>query len=100
MVMVTPGATLAPDLGAVVGILQVNATAGGLPLATAGSICVMINSLTGIPYPLMIGSPASTGVIVSGMPLVRLLDQIPSPPGLLSILGPPVAPYVVDGWPP
>lgn len=100
MVMVTPGATLAPDLGAVVGILQVNATAGGLPLATAGSICVMINSLTGIPYPLMIGSPASTGVIVSGMPVVRLLDQIPSPPGLLSILGPPVAPYVVDGWPP
>ena len=100
MVIVTPGATGVPDTGMIVGVLQTTATAGGLPLAVAGSICVMVNSLTGIPYPLVIGPIASGGVTIAGMGLVRMLDQIPSPPGILSILGPPAAPYIVDGSPP
>jgi hypothetical protein len=100
MVVVTPGATAAPDTGVVVGILQGSATAAGLPLATAGTICVMVNSLTGIPYPLVIGPLASTGVTVAGMGLVRVGDMIPSPPGVLAILGPPAAPFITDGNPP
>ena len=55
-----------------------------------------INSFTGAPYPLPIGPLGSTGILVSGVPLVRVGDQIPSPPGILMILGPPAAPYVVD----
>jgi len=38
----------------------------------------------------------STGVNVSGMALVRMGDMIPSPPGIMQILGPPAAPYVSD----
>jgi hypothetical protein len=100
MVVVTPGATGAPDTGTIVGILQPFVTAGGLPLAVTGSICTMVNSLTGIPYPLVIGPLASSGVLVGGMALVRVGDQIPSPPGILSILGPPAAPFIVDTNPP
>jgi hypothetical protein len=100
MVVVTPGATGAPDTGVIVGILQTLATAGGMPLAVSGSICVMVNSLTGIPYPLVIGPLASSGVSVGGMALVRVGDQIPSPPGILSILGPPAAPFITDMNPP
>jgi hypothetical protein len=48
----------------------------------------------------LIGPTASTGVTVGGRGLVRMGDQIPSPPGILLILGPPAAPYVVDQWPP
>ncbi len=100
MVIVTPGATGAPDSGAIVGILQSTLTAGGLPLAVSGSICLMVNSLTGVPYPLVIGPLGSSGVTVGGMALVRVGDQIPSPPGILSILGPPAAPFITDGNPP
>jgi hypothetical protein len=100
MVMVTPGATSVPDTGVVVGVLQSTATLGGLPLATAGTICVMVNSLTGVPYPLIIGPLASTGASIAGMGLVRIGDMIPSPPGVLAILGPPAAPFVTDGNPP
>jgi hypothetical protein len=100
VVVVTPGATGAPDTGVVVGVLQSSATLGGLPLATAGTICVMVNSLTGVPYPLIIGPLASTGVAIAGMGLVRSGDMIPSPPGVLAVLGPPAAPYVTDGNPP
>jgi hypothetical protein len=71
-----------------------------MPLAVSGSICSMINSLTGIPYPLVIGPLGSTGVTVAGMGLVRMGDQIPSPPGILSILGPPAAPFISDSSPP
>ena len=39
----------------------------------------------------------STGVTVQGQALVRLGDQIPSGPGVLTILGPPAAPFVSDG---
>jgi hypothetical protein len=99
-VLVTPGATGAPDTGVIVGIFQSCLTAGGMPLAVSGSLCTMVNSVTGIPYPLVIGPLASTGVTVGGMALVRMGDQIPSPPGILSILGPPAAPFVQDGSPP
>jgi hypothetical protein len=56
----------------------------------------MVNSLTGVPYPLVIGPLGSTGVTIAGMALVRVADQIPSPPGILMILGPPAAPFVTD----
>jgi hypothetical protein len=80
-------------------IPQAAATAGGMPLATSGSMCLMVNSVWGFPYPLVIGPLASTGVMIDGQPLVRVGDQIPSPPGVLSILGPPAAPHV-DQSPP
>lgn len=99
-VMVTPGATGAPDSGTIVAILPPFITANGMPLATSGSICTMINSLTGVPYPLVIGPIASSGVSVGGRGLVRLGDRIPSPPGILVILGPPAAPFILDQWPP
>ena len=96
-VLVTPGLAGAPDSGVITVVLQAAVTAGGLPLATAGSICQMVNSLTGAPYPLVIGSAgASTGMTVAGQPLVRVGDQIPSGPGVLSILGPPAAAFVTD----
>jgi len=100
MVVVTPGAAGAPDSGTIVGIFQTLLTAGGMPLAVTGSLCTMINSVTGVPYPLVIGPLGSSGVSVGGMALVRLGDQIPSPPGILSILGPPAAPFVEDNNPP
>ena len=99
-VMLAPGSAGVPDMGVILTILPPFITANGLPLATTGSICQMINSLSGIPYPLPIGPLASAGVTISGRKLVRLGDRIPTPPGILTILGPPAAPYVVDQWPP
>jgi hypothetical protein len=72
-----------------------------MPLATSGSICTMVNSVTGVPYPLVIGPVGgSTGVSVAGRALVRVGDRIPSPPGVLLVVGPPAAPYLTDGWAP
>lgn len=99
-VMVTPGVTGAPDMGVIVSIFPPVILAGGLPLAVSGSLCQMVNSFTGVPYPLVIGVPASAGVTVGGRGLVRMGDRIPSPPGVLLVLGPPAAPFVVDRWPP
>jgi hypothetical protein len=99
-VVVTPGATAAPDSGVLVAVFPPFVTAGGMPLATAGSLCMMVNSVTGIPYPLVIGPLASAGVTVGGRALVRMGDMIPSPPGVLAIIGPPAAPFVTDQWPP
>jgi hypothetical protein len=96
-VVLTPGAAGAPDSGVIVAVLQATATAGGMPLATAGSMCQMINSVSGVPYPLPIGSSASTGVKIDNQALVRVGDQIPSGSGVLAILGPPAAPFVSDG---
>ncbi len=95
-VMVSPGMAGPPDSGVIVAMTQTAAIADGMPLAVAGSICQMVNSITGVPYPLVIGSLASTGVLVNGKGLVRVGDMIPSPPGILTILGPPAAPYVTD----
>lgn len=97
-VIVTPGAAGPPDSGVISVISQVAVTASGQPLAVAGSICQMVNSVSGVPYPLPIGSAgASTGVLIDGQPLVRLGDRIPSGPGVLMVLGPPAAPFMVDG---
>ena len=99
-VIITPGASGPPDTGTILGICPPVITAGGMPLATTGSICVMINSISGIPYPLPIGPVASSGVTVGGRGLVRLGDRIPTPPGILMILGPPAAPFINDQWAP
>ncbi|HEX2028733.1 MAG TPA: hypothetical protein VHF25_12135 [Nitriliruptorales bacterium] len=99
-VVVTPGAAGPPDSGMIVAVLPPFITANGMPLATTGSICQMVNSVSGIPYPLVIGPLGSTGVRVAGRALVRMGDTIPSPPGLLTILGPPATTSVLDGWPP
>lgn len=95
-VLQSPGAAGPPDSGIITTVLQTVATAGGMPLATAGSLCQMVNSVSGVPYPLPIGPGGSTGVLVAGQPLVRMGDMIPSGPGVLTILGPPAAPYIVD----
>ena len=95
-VVLTPGAAGPPDSGFITVITQATATAGGLPLATVGSICQMINSVSGVPYPLPIGMGGSGSVNINGMALVRMGDQIPSGPGVLAILGPPAAPFVND----
>ncbi len=99
-VMITPGAAGPPDMGVILVIIPPVITAGGMPLATTGSLCLMTNSVSGVPYPLVIGPVASGGVSVAGRGLVRMGDNIPTPPGILTILGPPVAPYVIDQWPP
>jgi hypothetical protein len=99
-VVMTPGASGPPDTGVILAVLQPFVTAGGMPLATSTSICLMVNSVWGFPYPAVIGPLASTGVTVGGNALVRVGDQIPSPPGVLSILGPPAAPFVTDTAPP
>jgi hypothetical protein len=97
-VIVTPGMAGPPDSGVIVAITQTALTAGGMPLATAGSICQMVNSLSGAPYPLTIGSAGvSTGITVQGQGLVRVGDRIPSGPGVLMVIGPPAAPFVSDG---
>lgn len=97
-VLLTPGAAGPPDTGVIVAVTQVTATAGGMPLAVTGSICQMVNSVSGVPYPLPIGSAgASTGVTIDGQALVRIGDRIPSGSGVLMILGPPAAPTVIDG---
>jgi hypothetical protein len=100
MVVLAPGATGAPDTGTITAIFPPVITANGLPLATTGSLCTMVNSLSGVPYPLVIGPIASSGVTVGGRGLVRMGDRLPTPPGILTILGPPVAPFVSDQWPP
>ena len=100
MVLLSPGAAGPPDTGSITVILPPFVTANGMPLATSGSLCLMINSITGVPYTIPIGPIASSGVSVGGRPLVRMGDNIPSPPGILTILGPPAAPFIVDQWPP
>lgn len=95
-VTLSPGAAGPPDTGFISVITQTHLTANGQPLATAGSLCQMVNSVSGVPYVLPIGPLGSTSVLVNGQPLVRLGDMIPSPPGVLTILGPPAAPFVID----
>ncbi len=97
-VTVSPGAAGPPDSGVITTITQATATANGMPLATVGSLCTMVNSVSGAPYQIPIGSVgASTGVTVDSGALVRLGDNIPSGSGVMTILGPPAAPFVTDG---
>jgi len=93
-VLLTPGAAGPPDSGVIAIMLQAMVTAGGMPLATVGSLCQMINSVSGVPYVLPIGPGGSLGVTIGGQNLVRVGDTIPSGPGILTILGPPAAPYI------
>jgi hypothetical protein len=95
-VIVSPGAAGAPDSGFITTIMQTVATANGMPLATVGSLCQMVNSVSGAPYPLPIGPGGSGSVLIAGQALVRMGDQIPSGPGVMMILGPPAAPFVTD----
>jgi hypothetical protein len=100
MVLITPGASGPPDNGTIITIFPPLIMANGMPLATTGALCMMINSVWGFPYPLVIGPLASSGVSVAGRALVRVGDQIPTPPGIMTILGPPAAPFINDQWPP
>jgi hypothetical protein len=95
-VLVSPGPAGVPDSGTIAMVLPGGPTANGLPLAMLGSICTMINSITGVPYTLPIGPVAPSQVRLNGQPLVRIGDAIPSGPGVMTILGPPVAPFIMD----
>jgi len=95
-VLLSPGAAGPPDSGVIVGIMQAVATANGMPLATAGSLCQMVNSVSGVPYVLPVGMGGSSGVTIDGQPMLRMGDVVPSGPGMLTILGPPAAPFVTD----
>lgn len=95
-VLLSPGASGPPDSGVITTVLQTVASAGGLPLATSGSLCQMVNSVSGVPYVLPIGQGGSASVSLGGQALVRLGDMIPSGPGVLTVLGPPAAPFILD----
>lgn len=100
-VVLTPGLAGAPDSGIITMVPQQFLTAGGMPLAVSGSLCQMVNSVSGAPYVLPIGTlGASTTFTINGQNLVRMGDQIVSGPGVLSILGPPAAPTFIDDGPP
>jgi hypothetical protein len=100
-VLLSPGAAGPPDSGIIASIPQAFATASGMPLAVVGSICQMVNSVSGAPYALPIGpAGASAGVTLASQSLVRLGDKIPSGPGVMTILGPPAAPFITDGGSP
>jgi uncharacterized Zn-binding protein involved in type VI secretion len=100
-VVLTPGAAGPPDSGVISVVLQTAVIANGMPLATVGSLCQMVNSVSGAPYVLPIGpGGGSSAVMISGQGLVRVGDQIPSGPGVLAILGPPAAPFINDTGPP
>jgi hypothetical protein len=93
--MLSPGLFGTPDTGTIVFIPPGGPTADGQPLAVTGSMCVMIYSVLGTPYPMVIGASTSQ-VMSSGQALVRVGDMIPSGPGVMSILGPPASPSVMD----
>lgn len=96
-VSLNPGAAGPPDLGTITVIPQTIVSANGMPLATAGSLCQMINSVSGVPYMLPIGPAGGSGsVTIDGLALVRMGDLIPSGSGLLSVIGPPAALFVLD----
>jgi hypothetical protein len=61
-----------------------------------GSLCQMVNSVSGAPYPLPISAGGSAAVKVNGMALLRMGDIIPLGPAVMTILGPPAAPFVND----
>lgn len=99
-VMLTPGASGPPDMGVITVVPQATVILGGMPVAVTGSICMMVNSVSGVPYPLPIGNLGSTGVSINGQKAVRMGDMIPSGPGIMMLLGPPAGPGAVDSNPP
>jgi hypothetical protein len=97
-VIISPGAAGPPDSGVIASIPQVFATASGLPLAVVGSLCQMVNSVSGAPYSVPIGQAgASTGVTFSQQALVRMGDRVPSGSGVMTVIGPPAAAFITDG---
>ncbi len=100
-VLLTPGLSGPPDTGTIIAVLPPFITADGMPLATGGgTICLMVNSVWGFPYPMLVGPLGSSGVRVAGRPLLRVGDLVPTPPGVMQILGPPATANVNDLWPP
>ena len=99
-VSLSPGAAGPPDTGFITVIPQAAVSANGQPLAVSGALCQMINTISGVPYVLPIGPLGSISVKINGQSLVRVGDLIPSGPGVLSIIGPPAAPFVTDGGAP
>ena len=95
-VVLSPGVAGPPDSGVIATITQTLVSAGGMPLATVGSLCQMVNSVSGAPYVLPIGQGGSSGVRLAGQALVRVGDTIPSGPGVLTVLGPSAAPFITD----
>ncbi|MCX6627058.1 MAG: hypothetical protein NTW28_05455 [Candidatus Solibacter sp.] len=80
-VVLSPGAAGAPDSGIISVVTQAIATAGGMPLAVVGSVCQMVNSVSGAPYPLPIPGGGSTSVTINGTALIRMGDQIQADSG-------------------
>jgi hypothetical protein len=95
-VTLTPGLSGPPDQGTIVMIPLGGPTAGHMPLAIAGSMCLMINSVWGFPYPMPIGALTPSQVTVAMRRLVRMGDMIQSGPGMLTVLGPPASPALFD----
>jgi len=101
VVTLTPGAAGPPDTGVIVAVAAPFITANGMPLATTGATCQMINSLTGVPYAIVIPPPGtSTGSKATELGLVRLGDRITVGPAILMIAGAPPMPTLVDNFPP
>lgn len=95
-VVVSPGLSGPPDTGTITMVPPGGPMANGMPLAMAGSVCTLINSVWGFPYMVPIGPPVPTQVRISGQALVRTTDNIPSGPGIMTIIGPPAAPFITD----
>jgi hypothetical protein len=95
-VLLSPGLSGPPDNGTIIMVTPGGPTAAGQPLAFEGSLCLMINSVWGFPYPMPIGAGSTSQARASGQALLRVGDAIPSGPGVMTIVGPPAAPYVVD----
>ena len=55
---------LVPDTGTIIAVLPPVILANGMPLATSGSICMMVNSVWGFPYPLVIGPTGEHGELL------------------------------------
>ena len=96
-VMLNPGASGPPDMGVITIVAHNTLSVGAVPVAVSGSLCLMTNTITGMPYTLPVGPLGSTGVSVGGNAAIRVGDQIPSGPGILLIIGPPLGTFVNDG---
>ncbi len=94
--LLSPGMAGAPDMGVIIAVTQVTATAGGMPLAVQGSSCQFIHSVTGVPYVLPIGAPLAKGITIDNLPVIRMGDFCPTGPGIVQVIGPPAAPYLND----
>ncbi|WP_136806424.1 hypothetical protein [Desulfosediminicola flagellatus] len=95
-VIVSPGAAGPTDTGVIISVPLPSILADGAPVATAGSMCQMINSSTGALYMLTVGQIASKTLKINSNAMLRVGDRIPSGHGVLQILGPPAAMCIMD----